>query len=290
MCHRHRYRPATQAQKNLTRVSGKTANMASIFGTRTERRRTAAARAVAASGLDEKDIEKGCTLSTLLTEQRTRTAKERHLATRVDHVRDELKALKAYGRLGRAKARLGEANALTSDDVLDDVAADAYGLLNGVLESLDDHYVHRQPGLQRTIEEVDGLLRRVDADLHKHLDEVGVLLLQVTFRWINCLLVRELPMRCAIRLWDTCLAEERGFRTFFPYVCAAFLCHFSDALKAKPTEDVHLFLTSLPTSNWADDEVETLLSEAYILSTLFRSAPAHLQHEPDGITPCGGFL
>ena len=180
--------------------------------------------------------------------------------------------------------------ATLSDDVLDDVAADAYGLLNGVLESLDDHYVHRQPGLQRTIEEVDGLLRRVDADLHKHLDEVGVLLLQVTFRWINCLLVRELPMRCAIRLWDTCLAEERGFRTFFPYVCAAFLCHFSDALKAKPTEDVHLFLTSLPTSNWADDEVETLLSEAYILSTLFRSAPAHLQHEPDGITPCGGFL
>ncbi len=146
--------------------------------------------------------------------------------------------------------------ATLSDDVLDDVAADAYGLLNGVLESLDDHYVHRQPGLQRTIEEVDGLLRRVDADLHKHLDEVGVLLLQVTFRWINCLLVRELPMRCAIRLWDTCLAEERGFRTFF----------------------------------WADDEVETLLSEAYILSTLFRSAPAHLQHEPDGITPCGGFL
>ena len=36
--------------------------------------------------------------------------------------------------------------ATLSDDVLDDVAADAYGLLNGVLESLDDHYVHRQPG------------------------------------------------------------------------------------------------------------------------------------------------
>ena len=94
--------------------------MAAIFGTRTERRRTAAARAVAGSGLNEKEIEKGCTLSVLLTEQRTRTAKERHMATRVDHVRDELKALKAYGRLGRAKARLGEANTLTSDDSFDD--------------------------------------------------------------------------------------------------------------------------------------------------------------------------
>jgi hypothetical protein len=97
-------------------------------------------------------------------------------------------------------------------------------------------------------------------------------------------------MRCAIRLWDTCLAEERGFRTFFPYICTAFLCHFSETLKTKPTEDVHLFLTSLPTAHWSADEVETLLSEAYILSTLFGSAPAHLAHEPDGITPCGGFL
>ena len=109
-----------EAQKSLARVSGKTANMAAIFGTRTERRRTAAARAVAGSGVNEKEIEKGCTLSVLLTEQRTRTAKERHMATRVDHVRDELKALRAYGRLGRAKARLGEANTLTSDDFLDD--------------------------------------------------------------------------------------------------------------------------------------------------------------------------
>ena len=29
-----------------------------------------------------------------------------------------------------------------------------------------------------------------------------------------------------------------GFRTFFPYVCAAFLCHFSETLRAKGDEDV----------------------------------------------------
>ena len=44
---------ATQAQKSLARVSGKTANMAAIFGTRTERRRTAAARAVAGARATE---------------------------------------------------------------------------------------------------------------------------------------------------------------------------------------------------------------------------------------------
>ena len=109
------HRLATQAQKSLARVRQdgqygrhlRDAHGAAPHGRRARGR---------GSGLNEKEIEKGRTLSVLLTEQRTRTAKERHMATRVDHVRDELKALKAYGRLGRAKARLGEANTLTSDD------------------------------------------------------------------------------------------------------------------------------------------------------------------------------
>ena len=92
----------------------KTANMAAIFGTPTERRRTAVARAVSASGLDEGKVEKGATLSVLLTEQRTKVKSEVAL-TRVEKVRDDLRTLHAYGRLGRAKARLGESNALTND-------------------------------------------------------------------------------------------------------------------------------------------------------------------------------
>ena len=173
--------------------------------------------------------------------------------------------------------------ATLSDDVLDDVAADAYGLLNGVLESLDDHYVHRQPGLQRTIEEVDGLLRRVDADLHKHLDEVGVLLLQVTFRWINCLLVRELPMRCAIRLWDTVPRRERGFRTFFPYVCAAFSATSRTRSRRSPPRTAPLPPLAADVE-LADDLVETSC-QAYIIR---RSSGPRLGTPParaDGMRP-----
>ncbi|KAH8071393.1 hypothetical protein JL721_4369 [Aureococcus anophagefferens] len=133
---------------------------------------------------------------------------------------------------------LGRDASALSDAELDDVAADAYGMLTSLLGGLEDHYTHRQPGLQKTIEDVDGLLRRVDADLHKHLDDVGVLLLQVTFRWINCLLTRELPMKALIRLWDTCLAEPDGFSSFFPYVCAAFLCHFAETIRNMESEDI----------------------------------------------------
>ena len=94
-------------------------------------------------------------------------------------------------------------------------------------------------------------------------------------------------MKALIRLWDTCLAEPAGFNKFFPYVCAAFLCHFSETIRHMESEDVHLFLQSLPTADWGNDEIETLLSEAYILSTLFSNAPSHLQHEPDDISPFG---
>lgn len=54
--------------------------------------------------------------------------------------------------------------------------------------------------------------------------------LQFTFRWMNNLLMRELPLHCTIRLWDTYLAETEGFSTFHLYVCAAFLRFWSEAL------------------------------------------------------------
>ena len=38
--------------------------------------------------------------------------------------------------------------------------------------------------------------------------------LQFSFRWMNCLLMREVPLRCAIRLWDTYHAEQDGFAQF----------------------------------------------------------------------------
>ncbi|KAJ1460341.1 rab-GTPase-TBC domain-containing protein [Pelagophyceae sp. CCMP2097] len=163
-----------------------------------------------------------------------------------------------------------------SEEQLEEIAADTYWCLTKVLDSIHDHYTHSQPGLQRAALHVDGLLKRVDAELHRHLEGQGIALLQVTFRWINCLLVRELPMRAVVRLWDTCVAEESGFGKFFPYVCAAFLCHFSETIRGLDAEDLHLFLQALPTRDWADDDVETLLSEAYILSTLFRDSPHHL--------------
>ena len=58
----------------------------------------------------------------------------------------------------------------------------------------------------------------------------GVDYLQFSFRWMNNLLTRELPLYCTIRLWDTYLAESDGFAIFQLYVCAAFLLHWREKL------------------------------------------------------------
>ena len=77
------------------------------------------------------------------------------------------------------------------------------------------------------------LTTRIDASLAKHLESEGVEFMQFSFRWMNCLLMREASIDCTIRMWDTYLAEEQGFSEFHLYVCAAFLVKWSDQLMLK---------------------------------------------------------
>lgn len=68
------------------------------------------------------------------------------------------------------------------------------------------------------------------APLDAHIGRHGIDYLQFAFRWMNNLLMRELPLHCTIRLWDTYLSETDGFASFHLYVCAAFLTSWSELL------------------------------------------------------------
>lgn len=54
---------------------------------------------------------------------------------------------------------------------------------------------------------------RIDGKLHDHLNAMMVEYLQFSFRWMNCLLMRELPLQCTIRLWDTYHAGRKSKQT-----------------------------------------------------------------------------
>ncbi len=114
--------------------------------------------------------------------------------------------------------------------VLDAVEADSFWCLTKLLDGIQDNYISAQPGIQRQVGALRDLTTRIDAGLAKHLESEGVEFMQFSFRWMNCLLMREVSVKSTIRMWDTYLAEEQGFSEFHLYVCAAFLVKWSEQL------------------------------------------------------------
>ncbi|KAI9704592.1 MAG: GTPase-activating protein [Bogoriella megaspora] len=161
--------------------------------------------------------------------------------------------------------------------VLDAVEADSFWCLTKLLDGIQDNYITAQPGIQRQVAALRDLTSRIDANLAKHLESEGVEFIQFSFRWMNCLLMREVSVKNVIRMWDTYMAEDQGFSEFHLYVCAAFLVKWSDKLIKMDFSEIMMFLQALPTREWTEKEVELLLSEAFIWQSLFKGSSAHLR-------------
>jgi TBC1 domain family member 2 len=182
--------------------------------------------------------------------------------------------------------------------VLDAVEADSFWCLTKLLDGIQDHYIVAQPGIQRQVAALRDLTARIDSDLAKHLQQEQVEFIQFSFRWMNCLLMREISVKNTIRMWDTYLvgnllfphhldglltpqqAEEQGFSEFHLYVCAAFLVKWSSKLLKMDFQEIMMFLQALPTRDWTEKDIELLLSEAYIWQSLFKNSSAHLRGGP----------
>lgn len=164
-----------------------------------------------------------------------------------------------------------------AEEALANAEADSYWCLTALLSNIQDYYTFSQPGIQRRVHYLRELVARVDSNLCAHLEDEGLDFLQFAFRWMNCLLMRELPFPLIARVWDTYLAETDGFAVFHVYVCAALLVSFSDELQEMDFQDIVLFLQNLPTSSWTSKEVDVILSQAYMWRTIFGAAPSHLQ-------------
>jgi hypothetical protein len=193
-------------------------------------------------------------------------------------------------------------------EILSVIEADSFWCLSKLLDGIQDNYTFAQPGIQRQILTLKELVSRIDgkkkkkkkkrrkvirkkrseaslnntfltARLTQHLQNEGIEFIQFAFRWMNCLLMRELPLRSTIRMWDTYLAEgsSEGFSEFHVYVCAAFLVKWSNQLQKLDFQGIMIFLQQLPTQGWQKRDVELLLSEAYMWKTLFHNAPNHLK-------------
>ncbi|XP_749737.2 GTPase-activating protein GYP1 [Aspergillus fumigatus Af293] len=165
--------------------------------------------------------------------------------------------------------------------VLDAVEADSFWCLTKLLDGIQDNYIYAQPGIHRQVRALRDLTMRIDSTLAKHLENEGVEFMQFSFRWMNCLLMREMSVQNTIRMWDTYMAEEQGFSRFHVYVCAAFLVKWSDQLIKMDFQEIMMFLQALPTRDWTEKDIELLLSEAFIWQSLFQDSRAHLRPAGD---------
>ncbi|GAB7347649.1 hypothetical protein MBLNU459_g4517t1 [Dothideomycetes sp. NU459] len=166
--------------------------------------------------------------------------------------------------------------------VLDAVEADSFWCLTKLLDGIQDNYIYAQPGIQRQVASLRDLTTRIDGNLAKHLEAENVEFIQFSFRWMNCLLMREISVKNTIRMWDTYLAEDQGFSHFHLYVCAAFLVKWTDQLQKMDFQEIMMFLQALPTRDWTEKDIELLLSEAFIWQSLFRGSKAHIQKSSTG--------
>lgn len=158
------------------------------------------------------------------------------------------------------------------------VEADSYWCFCKFLDGIQENYIFPQLGIQHKITQLRELIQRIDVSLHNHLQSNGVEYLQFSFRWMNNLLTRELPLRCLVRLWDTYLAELETFSSFQLFVCAAFLLHWKDELLLKKDfQGLMLMLQNLPTKDWNDSHISLLVAEAHRLKFIFADAPNHFQ-------------
>ncbi|CAH7687427.1 rab-GTPase-TBC domain-containing protein [Phakopsora pachyrhizi] len=164
-------------------------------------------------------------------------------------------------------------------EVLDSIEADSFWCLSKLLEGIQDNYIFAQPGIQRQVARLKELCERVDLRLYQHLLEEKVEFIQFAFRWINCLLMRELSTKKIIRMWDTYLAEgTASFSDFHLYVCLALLVKYSERLRLMDFQSIIIFLQSLletTTKEFKDEDLEMLLSQAFMWHSLFQGATGH---------------
>lgn len=155
--------------------------------------------------------------------------------------------------------------------------ADAYQFFAAMMATgLQEWY--RPPGqraLQSVLSRLRTGMRLAFPLLLQHLDKLDITVGQWAFRWMNCLLCRELGMECVLRIWDAYASEyvnkEEPFGAqLHIYVCMALIGRFEEKICATASfEQAMLLLQKLPVHDWTPDDIGLLLAEAFVLRSRF---------------------
>ena len=167
-----------------------------------------------------------------------------------------------------------EAGELPSN--IDCIEADCYWCLSNVVDSILDYFFQSSSGIQRALLKIKDILGRIDLELVSHLEKEQIEMIHFSFRWLNCMFIRELPMHLVFRLWDGFFSMVDGFRVLSLYVAATLILKWKEKIKENSFNEIIIFLQNLPTDTWGNRDVEELLSQAFIYFSWFNNSPNHL--------------
>ena len=160
-----------------------------------------------------------------------------------------------------------------SDDTLTEIETTIYFSLTKLLDRIQTNYTINQPGITKMIKKMELIVEKVDPKLYEYLKKFEIDYVQFCFRWMNCFLIREFPLKLILRLWDAYFSEEKGFSDFHLYVCACLLLTFSEKLKAMSEfQELIVFLQNLPTSKWRIEDMDMLLAKSYSIKMLYSNS------------------
>jgi hypothetical protein len=157
-----------------------------------------------------------------------------------------------------------------SETELLEIEADTFWSLSKLIDGMQDAYTNERKGLFRMLDTISLVISKVDPDLANHFKNEEIQYNTFAIPWLNCLLMRAFPLEMVWRLYDTYFSEGDISR-FHPFVCAAFLTTFGSKLKQFDFQECMLFIQNPPTANWGNDEIELLLSQSFMYSSLFSS-------------------
>ena len=89
------------------------------------------------------------------------------------------------------------------------------------------------------------------------------------FKWVTCLLLRQFTMKICLRLFDTYLAIENNYFGFSLYILAAIILKYSKKFKKMGFEEMMIFQQNMPTKEWSEEDLSTVIAEAYVYQSYF---------------------
>lgn len=91
------------------------------------------------------------------------------------------------------------------------------------------------------------------------------------FKWVTCLLLRQFSVKIGLRLFDTYLSDENNYFGFSLYILAAIILKYSKKFKKMNFEEMMIFQQNMPTKDWQEEDLSTVIAEAYVYQNYFQS-------------------